>query len=416
MPSLVQDKNGNFLVAFRWGGKQFTRSLDTRDRAIADACVARVDETIMRLRRGWATMPEAAEPGIFIVSGGMLAAKPASEPPPATDEEATPLTLVRMFDLYVTNLPAGKKEANTLLTERIHRGHLVRILGGEAPVLGIKLAEAQRYVAVRSQETWRGRSIGPDTIRKELKTLRFIWAWAHALEKVETGCSWKLGDLHLGKDLDREPFRTMEEIKRRIRRGGLDAEQTARLWGCLYLTGAEVSKLLDYARDHGSTGFAYPMVCFCALTGARRSELCRSRIDDFDFKNRTVHLRERKRDQTKKETTRVVDLHDRLRDVMRAWFSEHPGGQYTLAQDDGETVSVDLASDHFRRTIAGSKVWRVIPGFHTLRHSFASIMACRGVDQRIIDDFMGHQTPEMRDRYQHLFPKALRRAIDELLA
>ncbi len=40
----------------------------------------------------------------------------------------------------------------------------------------------------------------------------------------------------------------------------------------------------------------------------------------------------------------------------------------------------------------------------------------RGVDQRVIDAFMGHQTAEMRARYQHLFPASRRRAIDELLA
>ena len=45
MASIVEDKKGNFLVAFRLNGKQFTRSLDTQDRAIAEAGVARVEET-----------------------------------------------------------------------------------------------------------------------------------------------------------------------------------------------------------------------------------------------------------------------------------------------------------------------------------------------------------------------------------
>ena len=41
-------------------------------------------------------------------------------------------------------------------------------------------------------------------------------------------------------------------------------------------------------------------------------------------------------------------------------------------------------------------------GFHTYRHSFASNLAARGVDQRIIDEWMGHQTEAMRKRYRHL--------------
>jgi integrase len=49
--------------------------------------------------------------------------------------------------------------------------------------------------------------------------------------------------------------------------------------------------------------------------------------------------------------------------------------------------------------------WEVIRGWHVFRHSYASINACRGVDQRVIDADLGHQTEEMRKRYQHLFPK-----------
>ena len=45
-------------------------------------------------------------------------------------------------------------------------------------------------------------------------------------------------------------------------------------------------------------------------------------------------------------------------------------------------------------------------GFHSYRHSFASNLAALSVDQRVIDEFMGHQTDAMRKRYRHLFPSA----------
>src|SRR5689334_12432305 len=111
MASLVKDKSGNYLAAFRWAGKQFTRSLDTRDETIAAAGVARVEETLMRLKRGWATMPSDAEPGIFIVSGGQLAAKPVVEPAPVHNTPPPSLSVNELFDRYVAALPAGKKES-----------------------------------------------------------------------------------------------------------------------------------------------------------------------------------------------------------------------------------------------------------------------------------------------------------------
>ena len=56
----------------------------------------------------------------------------------------------------------------------------------------------------------------------------------------------------------------------------------------------------------------------------------------------------------------------------------------------------------------------MLRGFHVFRHTFASLLASEGVDQRVIDAFMGHST-EIRARYQHLFPKDRKDAIGKLL-
>ena len=67
------------------------------------------------------------------------------------------------------------------------------------------------------------------------------------------------------------------------------------------------------------------------------------------------------------------------------------------------------AADHFIRTIQNSE-WDVIPGWHALRHSFASILATN-TEQKLINAWMGHQTAEQQKRYQHLFPQVQQDAI-----
>ena len=62
------------------------------------------------------------------------------------------------------------------------------------------------------------------------------------------------------------------------------------------------------------------------------------------------------------------------------------------------------------RTLAGRK-WQVLKGYHVLRHSFISCLAAEGVDQRIIDEFVGHSTEEQRRRYRHLVPDVKQQAI-----
>ena len=42
---------------------------------------------------------------------------------------------------------------------------------------------------------------------------------------------------------------------------------------------------------------------------------------------------------------------------------------------------------------------------------FISACASKGLDQRIIDDAVGHQTDEQRKRYRHLVPDVVQRAV-----
>jgi integrase len=137
-----------------------------------------------------------------------------------------------------------------------------------------------------------------------------------------------------------------------------------------------------------------------------------------------------------------------LASVLKGWLKEHPGGP-ALFCHEGEVfrskkrsrttghqsqkvrptspkermatvrkrerppagaLTKDEAHDHFKRTLAGSK-WEVLRGAHALRHTFISICASRGVDQRLIDEWVGHQTEEQRKRYRHLLPSTQKQAI-----
>lgn len=218
------------------------------------------------------------------------------------------------------------------------------------------------------------------------------------------------------------PFMTWEEIETRIARGGLAEHEEKELWATLYLTTKQVAEFLGHAEASARYPFVYPMIEFVAYTGVRRSEMMRSRIDDFDLENRTVLVREKKRSKSKATTYRRVDLVEPLVRTMRGWIESHPGGQYTscwVQPDDSSTTPTPLtpsqARDHFRRTFKGTR-WEKVRGFHVLRHSFASNLASRGVDQRVIDLWMGHQTEEMRLRYRHLLPNTRREAIDLLVS
>lgn len=139
--------------------------------------------------------------------------------------------------------------------------------------------------------------------------------------------------------------------------------------------------------------------------------MIRSRLEDLGFETKKVRIREKKKDRTRTLTYRWVPMSPLFRQVMSDWCAQHPDGGYTFCCTPNVKLKQTLVTKSFRRCLRGTK-WIHLRGFHVLRHSFASNLAAARVDQRVIDEFMGHQTEDMRRRYRHLFPDPQQRAIE----
>mgnify|MGYP003390237633 CR=1 FL=1 len=400
MASLRQvGKNARFLALFRFNGRQYQRALKTTQRKEALAQIARIEDIITLVERGRLAIPADVDPADFIVSDGRLTK------PRMTSEL---VRLKEMFDAYRTGLPDGAKETQTISGEDIHIKHLTRHLGMNRAISSISLTDIQDYVAKRSQDDYRGKSISVDTIRKELSTFRLIWNWALTETRISKPCPTK-GVKYPKRDA-KPHFVTIDEIQRIVSRGGLTEPEVEVLWDSVFLHTDEINQFLADVRKKARLPLIYPLFVFAAHTGARRSELIRSRIEDFDFDLRVVHIREKKRSRSQSTTFRRVPMSQQLMSDMQAWFAKHPGGQFTIARD-GRGILPHEATNCFRLTVSGTR-WSNLSGFHVLRHSFASNAAAAGVDPGMIDSWMGHQTQEMHDRYRHLFPKQQQSAID----
>ncbi len=398
----LENRAGHYRIIFRYGGTKYHHKLGKVPQREASSCLNRLEENLRFLERGLLEMPEGADLGVFLLSGGKLNHCPVIE---------KRVTVREFFDHYRTHVPEGAKEANTRYTENIHLAHLERLIGAETALKSITTDILQAYVDVRSKERSKFQGlVTPTTIKKELGTFASVWnKWGVPQRFVAVPAPTK--GLLYGKTAGKPPFQTREQIERQIARGGLTPARIEELWDCLFLTLEEVEEVLREirCRDVGRP-FLYPMFVFAAHTGARRSEMIRSQIDDFDFENGVVTIREKKKDRSKDLTFRSVPMTPLLRETMKSWFVVHPGGQLTVCEKAGEPISVQRASQNFRRVLKKSK-WSVLSGWHVFRHSFASNCARKGLDQRVIDEFMGHTTEDMRRRYRHLFPEHKKQAL-----
>jgi integrase len=400
----LEKRNQTYRIVFMYGGKRHGFSLGTGDRHEAESLIGGVEKTLMRIEQNLLKLPSGVDIVTFVKNDGQVVAAG-----PSVDAE--PISFAKFRERYLATHQGGSMESNSLGTVRIHLAHIATTLGERFPMTSLAASDLQRHIDRRSaMKGSRGKRLSPATIRKELASLRAAWNWGVHMRLV-TGLFPNRG-LVFPKTEEKPPFMTWKEIERRIKTGGLTGKKQAELWNALFLTLPEIEELLAHVQSVARPPWLYPMVVFAAHTGARRSEMIRAQLADVDFEGGTVLIREKKRARGQ-GTTRRVPLSTRLAEVLKEWRDAHAEGPSLFSQKASVThsktkraastpVTRDEAHDHFKRTLAGSK-WQVLKGWHVLRHSFASNCAAKGVDQRLIDSWLGHTT-EIRKRYLHLIP------------
>ncbi|GAB5407463.1 MAG: hypothetical protein Aurels2KO_56940 [Aureliella sp.] len=402
------EKRGKmYRIIFRFGGERFTRSLNTDRESAARLALAQVEENIRNVELGLLSIEEGDDvPSVLLSSGERKRkAKPTAMRSP---------TVFSILDQYVGAIPQNSIEANSLDMLRTHIRNLQRHLGKRLKPESVVLSTLQDFINARSREAGSraGTLISPVTIRKELTTLSAAWDWALESKLVSHPMPNKRR-LRYPKADEKPPFKTWDEIERVSLRNQLSKAEQRAHWDCLFLDGSQIEQLLVDLPPSPIRFLIHPMIAFAAYTGARRSELLRSELQDIDLEASMVVIREKKRVRGQ-TSTRAVPVSPQLRPILADWLKSHPGGSHTFTVS-GASITAQQAHHYFRRAIRSTK-WEVLRGWHVLRHSFISSCASKGVDQRMIDDWVGHQTDAMRKRYRHLFPNVQQQAISDVFS
>jgi integrase len=428
----LQQKSGTFYCQFCYLGKRYTVTIGAVSKDEADAFAGSVD-LLLRLKQKLLTVPTGVDIKDFVLHGGKV--------PTAITAAPEKIVFSSFQQRYLDTHRNGVMEANSLATIEMHLGQFGKTLGDRFLMQELTLADLQRHVNRRRAKQYRGKQLSPVTLKKEMASFRAAWNWA-AHMKLVSGDFPSRG-LVYPKAEEKPSFMTMAEIKRQL---AAHADPEA-FWESLYLTAAEVAQLLAHVKKRAAYPWIYPLFCFAAHTGARRSELMRASVADVDFAGNSVIVREKKRNRSQR-TTRRIPLTPFLQKVLKDWLAIHPGGSalfchagevmrskkrgrttgHQNAKQRPTSLNGRMASvqkrpqpelkaltrtevhDHFKRVLAGTK-WENIRGLHTLRHSFISACASKGVDQRLIDEWVGHSTEQQRKRYRHVYPSTQQEAI-----
>jgi len=292
-------------------------------------------------------------------------------------EERENTTLAQVWEKYLPVAQANKAAHTAYAEEAAYRLWLSPALAGK-PLRDIKPIHLER---IKKTMTEAGRSA--QTIRHVLAALRQVFNFA------------KRHGLYAGDN----PVSL-------VKKPAADARRLR------FLTHDEAERLLAALAERESN--VHDMTLLALHCGLRAGEIFSLTWGDVDMERGVLILRD-----TKSGKTRAAYMTEAVAAMLAGIKRRGQNDLVFLSANGGRIVQI---SETFNRVVAalgfnnGVTDPRQKVVFHTLRHTFASWLVEQGIDLYSVKELMGHGTLAMTERYSHLSPDKLRRAIKTLEA
>jgi integrase len=282
------------------------------------------------------------------------------------------------------------------------------------------LAELQPVQILRYRNQQREKGASNRTANLVFDSFCAMFAWALGCGLIETNPLRNVRRLPDGAGNQRYRRRALTdvEIERFLQAAADDDRETAAVWA--EKGGGEANH-----RRAGVRVPQAPMWLAFLETGARWSELTRTRWQDWDLDQRVLVLRA---ENTKSKKRRVLPLRQQmvtvlkdLRAVQERLRGNAPAGSdpvFLSPEGSKWMTATNNAMRVFNRLLERAGIPRLDAegrklDIHSLRHTFGSRLARNGAGLVQVQRLMGHSDPKLTAQvYTHLDVEDLRRAVE----
>ena len=158
-----------------------------------------------------------------------------------------------------------------------------------------------------------------------------------------------------------------------------------------YFTKEQIQALLSNAKDS-----LMPVIAFALMTGMRRGEILNLLWTDLDFTANSISITE-----SKSGKSREVPMLPALKQLLLDMGPKESGKVFTITAPELRFA--------FRELLNKLKLSEY--RFHSCRHSFASHFVMNGGNLNDLQNILGHHSAAMTQRYAHLSPSHIKKAI-----
>ena len=168
----------------------------------------------------------------------------------------------------------------------------------------------------------------------------------------------------------------------------------------------------------GNTEEQYLKDIFLAAfhTGMRQAELLNMKWNWIDFKNEIITVTNSETFTTKSKRERIIPISSTLKKCLtkrRNVNINTSNHDFVFTKTPGVKINEDYVSKKFKKVVRDLNLNDEIH-FHTLRHSFASMLVQKGVSLYVVKELLGHEDLTTTQIYSHLQQQNLRDAVNLL--
>lgn len=148
-------------------------------------------------------------------------------------------------------------------------------------------------------------------------------------------------------------------------------------------------------------------------TGCRINELVELTMNDVDFGRNIITIRKPKGHRHK---SRIIPINHKLKHLLLEYLSIRLGGKtedsFFVLKRSGR-ISGSTVNQAIKEATQKAELDRNITN-HIIRHTFASLLAEKGIDLKRIQTLLGHSNLDITNIYLHANPRKLREAVNLL--
>ena len=162
-------------------------------------------------------------------------------------------------------------------------------------------------------------------------------------------------------------------------------------------------------------GYLKDIFTVAFYTGMRLGELINMKWNWIDFFKNQITIKCSDGFTTKSKKERVIPMSEKVKAVLTTRYqnSRHQLSEVVFYRQEGRMLHQETISKQFKDVVRKSNLNEKIH-FHSLRHSFASLLVQYGVSLYVVKELLGHEDLATTQIYSHLQQQNLRDAVNLL--